>query len=95
MAASAQTTNKKGENLPNLLDADENYIFCYAAQKTILEKLKRSNIVLSQYFNVQQAKTIIYLVSQKNGIGILSEVTLDSSITPKLSYYWFLAKITD
>lgn len=71
--------NEKRAKPVNLLDTDENYILCHAAQETILEKLKGQNISLSQCFNVQQAETVIHLVSQKNGIGIISEFTLDAT----------------
>lgn len=63
----------------SLWDTTEPYILCHAAQETILEKLKGQKISLSHFFNVQEAETVIHLVSQKNGIGIISEFTLDAT----------------
>lgn len=63
----------------SLFETAEHYILCHAAQETILEKLKCQKTALSHCFNVQEAETVIHLVSQKNGIGIISEFTLDAT----------------
>lgn len=57
----------------------ENYILCYAGHETVVEKLKHEKIKLEHSFTVQQAETVISLVQEGNGIGILSELVLNST----------------
>lgn len=63
----------------NLLSTTEQYILCSAAQETLTEKLKEKKLPIAQFFTVQQAETVIHLVSQRNGIGLISEFTLDAT----------------
>lgn len=72
-------SNEEKTKPVSLRDTTEPYILCHAAQETILEKLKGRKISLSHCFNVQESETVIHLVSQKNGIGIISEFTLDAT----------------
>ena len=70
---------------PVLLNENtEKYILCRAGYETVLEELKRQKIKLEHCFTVQQAETVINLVNQGNGIGILSERVLNA--TPNSLY---------
>ena len=60
------------------------YILCRAGYETVLEELKGQKIKLEHCFTVQQAETVINLVKQGNGIGILSELVLNA--TPNSLY---------
>ena len=60
------------------------YILCRAGYETVLEELKGHKIKLEHCFTVQQAETVINLVNQGNGIGILSELVLNA--TPNSLY---------
>lgn len=62
----------------------EKYILCRAGYETVLEELKEQKIKLEHCFTVQQAETVINLVKQGNGIGILSELVLNA--TPNSLY---------
>ena len=70
---------------PVLLNQNtEKYILCRAGYETVLEELKEQKIKLEHCFTVQQAETVINLVKQGNGIGILSELVLNA--TPNSLY---------
>lgn len=62
----------------------EKYILCRAGYETVLEELKDLKIKLEHCFTVQQAETVINLVKEGNGIGILSELVLNA--TPNSLY---------
>lgn len=63
----------------NLYDDSERYIFCHAGHETVLDKLKTQKVKLEHSFTVQQAETVINLVNENNGIGILSELVLNAT----------------
>lgn len=60
----------------NLYENPETYIFCKAGHETAMDKLKSYKINLENSFIVQQAETVISLVEQRNGIGIISKLVL-------------------
>ena len=62
----------------------EKYILCRAGYETVIEELKGQKIKLEHCFTVQQAETVINLVKEGNGIGILSELVLNA--TPNSLY---------
>ena len=62
----------------------DNFILCRAGQETILEKHHLDRIPLEKSFIVEQAETVISLVENNNGIGILSQLVLDN--TPNQLY---------
>lgn len=55
----------------------ERLIFCQAGHETAVELLRAKNIKISQSFIVQQAESVIHLAEKENGIGIISEFTVD------------------
>lgn len=63
----------------NLKDTTERYIMCHAGHETILEELKNRKIYTEHIFTVQQAETVIRLVEEHNGIGIISEFVLNAT----------------
>lgn len=63
----------------SLKENTEKYILCNAGYETVREKLQKQKIKLEHCFTVSQAETVIKLVEQGNGIGILSELVLDST----------------
>lgn len=62
-----------------LSENTENFILCRAGYETVIEKLRNRKIRLEHCFTVQQAETVINLVNEKNGIGILSDLVLDAT----------------
>lgn len=67
-------------DVPVLLNENtEKYILCRAGYETVLEELKEQKIRLEHCFTVQQAETVINLVKEGNGIGILSELVLNAT----------------
>lgn len=52
-------------------------IFCQAGHETVMELLKAKNIKISQSFIVQQAESVIHLAEKGNGIGVISEFTVN------------------
>lgn len=69
----------KTEHAINLYDDSERYIFCHAGHETVLDELKTQRVKLEHSFTVQQAETVINLVKENNGIGILSELVLNAT----------------
>ncbi|MDD2957164.1 MAG: LysR family transcriptional regulator [Lachnospiraceae bacterium] len=69
----------KEEHVIDLHDDSERYIFCHAGHETVLDELKTQKVKLEHSFTVQQAETVIKLVSENNGIGILSELVLNAT----------------
>lgn len=67
------------DNPVPLNENTEKYILCRAGYETVLEELKGQKIKLDHCFTVQQAETVINLVKQGNGIGILSELVLNAT----------------
>lgn len=63
----------------NLLDSENNYILCRAGYETLIAELKDKKTQLQHCFIVQQAETVINMVTQDNGIGIISEFVLDAN----------------
>lgn len=59
-------------------DTDK-YILCRAGYETVTEQLKAEKVHLEKSFIVQQAETVINLVREGNGIGILSELVLNAT----------------
>ena len=57
----------------------DQYILCRAGYETVTEQLKSEKIHLDKSFIVQQAETVINLVKEGNGIGILSELVLNAT----------------
>lgn len=55
----------------------EKFIFCRAGHETAMEMLKTKKINISAGFLVEQAETILSLVENRNGIGVVSELVLD------------------
>ncbi len=63
----------------SLTENTEKYILCRAGYETVLEELKGQKVRLEHCFTVQQAETVINLVKEGNGIGIISELVLDAT----------------
>jgi len=63
----------------DLNDNTEMYILCHAGHESVLEELKEINSKLDHSFTVQQAETVINLVNENNGIGIISEFVLNAT----------------
>lgn len=57
----------------------ERFIFCQAGHETAMELLKAKNVKISQSFIVQQAESVIHLAEKGNGIGIISEFTVNNT----------------
>ena len=57
----------------------EKYILCRAGYETVIEELSAQKIKLEHCFTVQQAETVINLVKEGNGTGILSELVLNAT----------------
>lgn len=76
---SISSEDSNADSTINLLDDANNYILCRAGYETLTEKLKSKKIQLQHCFTVQQAETVINLVAQGNGIGIISEFVLDAN----------------
>ena len=57
----------------------ERFIFCRAGHETAMEMLKARNIKISESFIVQQAETVIHLAEKDNGIGVISEFTVNNT----------------
>ncbi|MBQ9327237.1 MAG: LysR family transcriptional regulator [Solobacterium sp.] len=62
-----------------LLNTTNRYIMCEAVYETLMEKLKSQKINLENSFVVQQAETVINLVNQGNGVGVISELVLNAT----------------
>ena len=60
------------------LDGSPRYIMCRAGYETVMETLTFRKSRLGEKLIVQQAETVISLVREGNGIGIISELVLDS-----------------
>lgn len=68
------------EKMPIDIRTDsEKYILCRAGHETVLEELRHKKIKLERSFIVQQAETVINLVKDGNGIGIISEFVLNAT----------------
>ena len=81
----AVTQNRQEENTPvDLSINSEKYILCHAGYETVIEASDAEKIKLEHCFTVQQAETVINLVKEGNGIGILSELVLNA--TPNALY---------
>lgn len=57
----------------------EKYILCRAGYETVIEELNAQRVKLEHCFIVQQAETVINLVKEGNGTGILSELVLNAA----------------
>ena len=57
----------------------EKYILCRAGYETVIEELNAQRVKLEHCFIVQQAETVINLVKEGNGTGILSELVLNAT----------------
>ncbi|MBQ8161087.1 MAG: LysR family transcriptional regulator [Clostridia bacterium] len=78
-------TREQQEDVPVDLSINtENYILCHAGYETVVEASSDQNVRLEHCFTVQQAETVINLVKEGNGIGILSELVLNA--TPNTLY---------
>ena len=76
----AVSPQKLSSKVPIDISSDsEKYILCQAGHETVLEELRHGKIRLEQSFIVQQAETVINLVKEGNGIGIISELVLNST----------------
>ena len=76
----AVSPQELGSKAPVDISADsEEYILCQAGRETVLEELHHEKVRLEQSFIVQQAETVINLVKEGNGIGIISELVLNST----------------
>ena len=71
-----------GESLPEQIDlfgGTKNLIFCDAGKETTIETLKGSQAIrFSDSLIVQNHETIINMVEEGNGIGVISEYTLNA-----------------
>ncbi len=63
----------------SLLENSEKYILCYAGFETVMEELRHKHVTLENCFKVQQAETVVNLVKEGNGIGIISELVLNAT----------------
>ncbi|MCD7811293.1 MAG: LysR family transcriptional regulator substrate-binding protein [Ruminococcus sp.] len=63
----------------NLHSSPEELIFCRAGHETAMEILKKQDISLEKSFIVQQAETVIKLVENENGIGVISGLVLSNN----------------
>lgn len=63
----------------NLRENNMQFIICDAALETMTEKLKGQKINLDNCFSVIQAETVINLVEDGNGVGLISELVLNST----------------
>lgn len=63
----------------DLINNAENLIFCRAGLETVLKQLpSERKIDFSRSLLVQNAETVVRMVEEKNGIGIISKFTLSS-----------------
>ena len=67
------------DSVLDLNNEPERFIFCQAGHETAMELLKAKNVKISQSFIVQQAESVIHLAEKANGIGIISEFTVDNT----------------
>lgn len=67
------------ETTLDLNEKPERFIFCQAGHETAMELLKAKNIKISQSFIVQQAESVIHLAEKGNGIGVISEFTVNNT----------------
>ena len=67
------------KNPISLYENTEGYILCRAGHETVMEKLKGHKINLERSFIVQQAETVINLVKEGNGTGVISELVLNAT----------------
>lgn len=68
--------------IPEPVDLSEDsgkYILCRAGYETVLEEVSSEKIRLEHSFTCKQAETVISLVKEGNGIGILSELVLNAT----------------
>ncbi len=68
----------------SLYENPERFIFCRAGHETAVAELRSRNVKLEQSFLVQQAETVISMVTRDNGIGIISNLVLTA--TPHALY---------
>lgn len=66
------------EKPSSLKENTSQYILCDAAYETLMEQLKDDKVDLENSFIVKQPETVVSLVEQGNGIGIISELTLNA-----------------
>lgn len=67
------------ENTIHLNIEPERLIFCRAGHETAMEMLRTRKVNMASSFLVQQAETVLSLVENRNGIGVISELVLDHS----------------
>lgn len=63
----------------SLYEGKEVYILCDAAYETLMEQLKGERINIENSFIVQQPETVLKLVEEGNGIGVISELVLNAT----------------
>ncbi len=63
----------------NLKGKTDHLIFCDAAKKTTIELMEHGDrVTFEDCLIVRNAETVVSMVANRNGIGIISEYTLDS-----------------
>lgn len=60
----------------SLYENPQRFIFCRAGHETTMSELRSRDVNFEQSFLVQQAETVISMVMQDNGIGIISDLVL-------------------
>lgn len=79
--------NQWDSQMPISLDQNTNqYVLCQAGYETVLGELKDRRIRFDQCLTVQQTESVINLVKEGNGIGIMSEVVYRSIPNDLLSH---------
>ena len=63
----------------DLAASTEDFILCRAGYETVIEELSTQKVKLGHCFTVLQAETVINLVKEGNGTGILSELVLNAT----------------
>ena len=73
------TAEKISAPVLDLNSRSERFIFCQAGHETAMELLRAKDVNISQSFIVQQAESVIHLAEKGNGIGVISEFTVNNT----------------